>query len=217
MAQIFRNTISPGATGYVSNELGGLRCSVSYRETSGAAGATVTLRGPDGDSIDTIAASGLGLVRGKALTQIIISGNGSTVIVDARSEPEYIDPTYLSLQGTGNVNIAQVSGSTPNLARETGGVLSNISSYTDSTYGQLTVSPFTNGTKPAAGFVKYVLAGSGDVPTCSIGGTAYDLNAGSSLASGVLLVGEIHVDGTADIDFGGATVVTLTAARGVGG
>ena len=95
--QILRETVTPGAAGYVSPILGGKLCSVAYREASGNAGATVTVRGREGDSIDVIPASGTGLVRNVELSQIIITGNGSEVIVDARTEPEYIDPKYLSV------------------------------------------------------------------------------------------------------------------------
>lgn len=95
--QILRETVTPGTAGYVSPVLGGKLCSVAYREASGNAGATVTVRGREGDSIDVIPASGTGLVRKVELNQVIITGNGSEVIVDARTEPEYIDPRYLSV------------------------------------------------------------------------------------------------------------------------
>jgi len=106
MGQVFRQTISPGAAGFASPTLGVReRCSVAYREIGGTTGATITLRGHDGDSIDTIAASGSGLVRDKNLKQILVSGNGAQVVVDARTEPEHIEPTYL----TGVVSNTQVA------------------------------------------------------------------------------------------------------------
>lgn len=98
--QVLRVTASPGTTGYYSDQLGGKLCSVAYRETSGSAGATITLRGDGGDSVDIIAANGVGLVHGISLKQVVVSGNGSTVVVDARTEPETIDPSYLNASGT---------------------------------------------------------------------------------------------------------------------
>lgn len=104
--QVLRVTAVPGTSGYISDNLGGKLCSVAYREVGGSAGATITLRGLNGDSVDILAAGAPGLVHGVRLDKVVVIGNGSQVVVDARTEPEFIDPTYLSsATGESNVNI----------------------------------------------------------------------------------------------------------------
>ena len=111
MAQYLYGTVSPGAAGYASEQLDGSPiANLSAIETAGTA-ATIILRGPDGDSTLTLTANGQTLRFKKAVTQVLINGNGSKVTFDLSGPEEYTPPTYLSVVGTSNVTVvSQTAG-----------------------------------------------------------------------------------------------------------
>lgn len=111
MAQYIYGTVSPGAAGYASEQLDGSPiANLSAIETAGTA-ATIILRGPDGDSTLTLTANGQTLRFKKAVTQVLINGNGSKVTFDLSGPEEYTPPTYLSVVGTSNVTVvSQTAG-----------------------------------------------------------------------------------------------------------
>ena len=106
MGQPLRRTVAVGATPPVipiSTEKP-LLVNASYKETAGQP-VTVTLRGPDGDYLDPLAANGQGVAHDTRVTEIVLSGNGATVVIDVRASPSWIDPQFLTAEISGTVQV----------------------------------------------------------------------------------------------------------------
>lgn len=203
MAQYVRQTFAVGAKPTVWPLDGTVIANVAYRETAGVA-CTLILRGPDGDSIDNVAANGLGLAHKKALSLIEVTGNGATLVVDARGPEEWIDPENLTATISGTVTTTVSNTVNTDFGQST--APANIVNNTSG----LIVSAFANGGTPTSpGFIHYVLIGTGAQPKVTVGANTVNLNGGNVLGNNVGLVGSFPVDTSATVTVAGATVQTL--------
>ena len=116
MAQFFRGTLTLGATPYTSDQKWvddkGLApiANTSCRETAGVP-CTITLHGPDGDTILDVAGNGTRFRRLKRVSYFSVAGNGATLILDISGPDEYEEPSFLTIAGTIQLDSAIQSGS----------------------------------------------------------------------------------------------------------
>jgi hypothetical protein len=120
MTQYLRRTVVLDSSGMLVIALGGagpIVANASYRETADV-DVTVTLRGPDGDYVDPIGASGMGLAHDTLMREVVITGTqGATLTIDIRGPRAWIDPEFLT---------ATISGTALTSDSITHGILNNI-------------------------------------------------------------------------------------------
>jgi hypothetical protein len=103
VAQYVNETAIIGATGYrYSGKLGGVLGNVSLKETAGTA-CTLTIHGPDGDTVLAVAANGQRFRRNVRVDYFSIVGSGATLLVDISGPEEFEDPNYLTATISGTV------------------------------------------------------------------------------------------------------------------
>lgn len=100
-----------------------LLCNITFKETGGSAGGTLTWYGANDDpSTYAFAANDYQVIQNQDVRRIEATGNGAVLAIYVFEAPGSLDPALISANviGTPNVNVASQSA---NLAIETGGNL----------------------------------------------------------------------------------------------